>query len=347
MIKIGILGMGGMGWFHASKLFQLPNVKLAAVADVTPDRLEAKHAVQINIAGDNRAVDLAEVARFSDASQLIAQADVDVIDVCLPSYLHARYAVEALQAGRHVLCEKPMALTVDEADRMVAAARRAGRTLMIAQCIRFWPEYQFLRDCVRDGRFGKLLSLNTYRMGGRPIWSWQNWFLDPARSGGPVIDLHIHDVDFVHYLLGKPDTVYATARKSDATGTYDVVHTVFTYEAGSQVHLHAGWSLAQTPFLAGYDAWFERGFVRLDPRLDPAVTVYADPVKANGQPAEYVKGDAYFNEIAYYVNCIETGAPPAECPPESARDSLWLARLAIESVESGQVISTTSTSTST
>ena len=347
MIKIGVLGMGGMGWFHVSKFFQLPNTRLVAIADITPDRLEARHAVQINIAGDQRPVDLSGVARFDDASRLIAQADVDVIDVCLPSYLHARYTVEALEAGRHVLCEKPMALAVEEADRMVAAARRANRTLMVAQCIRFWPEYQFLRDCLRDGRYGRLLSLNIFRLGGRPIWSWQNWFLDPARSGGPVVDLHIHDVDFVHSLLGKPRTLYATARKSEATGTHDIVHTVFDYGDGPQVHIHAGWSMAQTPFLAGYDAWFERGFVRLDPRLDPALSVYADPRQALGRPADYARGDAYFNEIAYYVNCIERGLPPEECPPESARDSLMLVRQAIASAETGQAIQISSTTTST
>ncbi len=339
MLKIAILGMGGMGWFHASKFFQMPNTKLVAIADITPERLEAKHAVQINIAGEDRPVDLASVARFADGGDMIRQSGADVIDICLPSYLHARYAIEALQAGRHVLCEKPMALALEDADRMVAAARQAGRALMIAQCIRFWPEYRFLRDCVRDGRYGRLLSLNIYRLGGRPVWSWENWFLDPDRSGGPVIDLHIHDVDFVNYLLGKPASLFATARKSDATGTYDVIHTLFTYADGPQVHIHAGWSLAQTPFLAGYDAWFERGFLRLDPRQAPALTVFDDLSKANPQPAEYAKGDAYFNEIAYYVDCVERGLPVAECPPESARESLALAKLAIASAESGRVVS--------
>ena len=335
MIKVAILGMGGMGWFHTSKLLQLSNVQLVAIADVEPDRLNAKRGVTINIGGGEKEVDLSGVARFGDASQLIRQTDADIVDICLPSYLHAPYAVEALQAGKHVLCEKPMALTVEEAGRMVDAARAANRTLMIAQCIRFWPEYRFLRDCVRDGRFGKLLSLNVFRLGGRPIWSWQNWFLDPARSGGPVIDLHIHDVDFVHYLLGLPNMLCATARKSDATGTYDVIHTLFNYANGPQVHIHAGWSMAQTPFLAGYDAWFERGFIRLDPRLDPAPMVYSDLTKTNGVPADYVKGDAYYNEIAYFVDCVANGKPPAECPPESARDSLMLAKKAIQSAETG------------
>jgi predicted dehydrogenase len=339
MIKVGIVGMGGMGWFHAAKYFQLPNVTLAAIADVTPERLEARHAVQINIAGDARPVDMSTVARYADAAQLIAQADVDIVDVCLPSYLHARTTIAALQRGRHVLCEKPMALSIEDAQAMVDASRQAQRLLMIAQCIRFWPEYRFLRDCVRDGRFGKLLSLNLTRMGGKPVWSWQNWFLDPARSGGPIHDLHIHDVDYVNALLGKPTRLFSTARQTAVTGTYDIMHTVFEYAGGPQVQIHAGWSNVQAPFIAAFDAWFERGFVRCDGRLSPALQVYTGEREMQMQPAEYEHAtDAYYNEIAYFVQCVEQGQPPAECPPESACDSLRLIKRAIASIESGQAV---------
>jgi predicted dehydrogenase len=339
MIKVGMIGMGGMGWFHASKLFQLPNVEVVAIADVTPERLEAKHAVQINIAGDNRPVDFSKVARYGDGSQMIAEAGADVIDICLPTYLHAPYAIEALNAGKHVLSEKPMALNTAQAQAMVAASRKANRLLMIAQCIRFWPEYRFLRDCVRDGRFGKLISLNMTRMGGKPVWSWQNWFLDPARSGGPMVDLHIHDVDFVNYLLGKPDRLYATGRKTAATGAYDVVHSVFDYAGGPQVHVHAGWSNTQVAFVAIYDAWFENGFIRLDGRQNPAVQVFDHPTQVEGRPAEFdATHDAYYNEIAYFVDCVKKGVAPTECPPESACDSLGLIEKAIASIESGQPV---------
>jgi predicted dehydrogenase len=339
MIKVGIVGMGGMGCFHASKYVQMPNVTLAAIADITPERLEAKDAVKINIDGEQKPVDFSSVARYTEGSDLIAHADVDVVDICLPSFLHARYAVDALQHGRHVLCEKPMALSVQEAQTMVDASTQTGRLLMIAQCIRFWPEYRFLRDCVRDGRYGKLLSLSLARMGGRPVWSWQNWFLDPTRSGGPIFDLHIHDVDFVNSLLGKPARLYCSARKTEATGAYDVMHTTFEYGDGPQVHIHAGWSLPQIPFAAGYDAWFERGFVRLDGRQSPALQVFTDPMRVEGAPAQFEAAtDAYYNEIAYFLSCVQSGARPAECPPESARDSLGLIQMAVQSIETGQVV---------
>jgi predicted dehydrogenase len=339
MIKVGMIGMGGMGWFHVSKLCQMPNVQIVALADITPERLEATHAVQINIAGDSKPVDLSAVARYTDGSRLIAEADVDVVDICLPTYLHSLYAIEALQHGKHVLCEKPMSLTLGEAQAMIDVSRQSNRLLMIAQCIRFWPEYRFLRDCVRDGRYGKLLSLNMSRTGGRPAWSWTNWFLDPTRSGGPLQDLHIHDVDFVNYLLGKPDQLYCSARKTAVTGTYDVAHTVFSYTDGPQVHIHAGWSYTQVPFVAIYDAWFEYGFIRYDGRFTPAVLVYENPLKVESKPAEFdATTDAYYNEIAYFLDCVAHDMNPGECPPESARDSLSLIRDAITSAESGQAI---------
>jgi predicted dehydrogenase len=325
MIRIGMVGMGGMGWFHASRFFQIPGVQLAAMADVRPERLEARHAVKINIENRVSLPDLAAVQRFPDAERLIAEADVDVIDICLPSYLHSVYAVQALRAGRHVLCEKPMALNVADADAMLAAARESGRKLMIAQCIRFWPEYQFLKQTMQEGSLGRLLSLNLHRIGGRPTsWGWQDWFMDPARSGGTLYDLHIHDVDFVNYLLGTPQQILATGRRAVPGSACEVIHAIFRYAGGPQVSIHAGWSEVQIPFRAGYEAWFERGYLRLDPEKTPSLTIFTDAAQTVQQPALYTPGDAYLNEIQYFVDCVQNNQNPVECPPESARQSLVL-----------------------
>ncbi len=323
MLRIGIAGMGGMGWFHASRYFQIADVELAAIADVRPDRLEARNAVQINIENKAPLPDLAAVQRFPDAEALIAGADVDIIDICLPSYLHAITAVRALNAGRHVLCEKPMALSVDDANAMVTASRQANRKLMIAQCIRFWPEYQFLKQTIQQGALGQLLSLNMYRIGGRPAgWGWENWFMDPARSGGALYDLHVHDVDFVNSLFGAPNQLLASGRRAAPGSACEVIHTVYRYAGGPQVAIHAGWSEVQIPFRAGYEAWFQKGFMRLDPDKTPSLMIYDDDSGQNGRPAVYTPGDAYLNEIVYFIECVRGNRDPVECPPESARDSL-------------------------
>jgi predicted dehydrogenase len=325
MLRIGIVGMGGMGWFHASRYFQIPGAEVKAIADIRPDRLEAKNAVQINIENKASLPDLSAVQRFADAEQLIARADVDVVDICLPSYLHAQYAIRALGAGRHVLCEKPMALSLTDADAMIAASKAAGRKLMIAQCIRFWPEYQYLKRAVREGTYGKLLSLNMYRIGGRPAgWGWEDWFMDPARSGGSLYDLHIHDVDFVNSMLGAPERIQASERRTNPGSACEIIHALYQYANGPQVSIHAGWSEVQIPFRAGYEAWFERGFLRLDPERQPSLLVYANAGSLEEHAAEYEPGDAYLNEICYFVDCVQNNQDPTKCPPESARESLAL-----------------------
>ncbi len=331
MLKVGILGMGGMGWHHARRYPHVPDAQIVAIADVIPERLEAKDAVAINLAGGEATLDLSRAARYPEAAQLIAEADVDVVDICLPTYLHAQYAIAALEAGLHVLCEKPMALSVADCDRMIAAARAADRRLMIAQCLRFWPEYLYLQKLITEQPLGALLSLNMFRIGGRPRWSPDNWFLDPKRSGGALLDLHIHDVDYVNAVFGMPDSLYATGRTTEEPESYDIIHACFNYDGGPQIHMHAGWSTAQVPFQAGFDAWFERGFVRY---ADWKLTVFDNLEKTEGHPADIEPGDGYLNEIAYFLDCVETGTQPTRCLPESTRDSIALIDKEIESIES-------------
>jgi len=335
MLKMAVAGLGGMGMGIAARCLQLPQALLVAVADARPERLteEAFSSALGRPAGAER------VARFSDARALIAAADVDVVVVCLPTEMHARYSVQALEAGRHVLCEKPMALTLQDAGRMIEAAHRSSRSLMIAQCVRFWPEYQFLRQCVGDSRFGRLLSLNLYRMSGRPAWSWQNWMLDPARSGGAVLDMHIHDVDFTQHLLGLPDTIQCIRRVLANGSGLDAIHALFDYADGPQVHLHSGWAAAAIPFRAGFEAWFERGFVRHDCTRQPLLEVLGEPDAGIDRFAGYTEGDAYANELTYFLGCVERNAPPEECLPESARESMRLVEKELAAAASGSLVS--------
>jgi predicted dehydrogenase len=321
MLKVGLVGMGGMGWFHARRYVQLPNVEIAAIADIIPERLEAKEAVQINIAAGEETFDFSQVARYGEGLELIEQAEVDVIDICLPTYLHAPYSIAALKAGRHVICEKPMALNPADADRMVAAAEEADRLLMIAQVLRFWPEYRFLAKTIGDGSYGALRSLNMWRMGGRPGWSPDNWFLNPALSGGMILDLHIHDVDFVNATLGRPDQIYATGRVSEGAKSYDVLHACFSYDDGPQVHMHAGWSPVQIPFEAGFEAWFDRALVVYD---EGELQAFVGAEQVESIRPEVESADGYREEIAYFLNCIETDTRPDLCSPASTRDSLTL-----------------------
>lgn len=329
-LKVGIVGMGGIGWVHAKRYLQLPTAEITALADLVPERTEPRRDIQYGASAASASSDLTKAVRFGEGMDLIRNADVDVIDICLPTYLHAAYTIAALEAGRHVICEKPMALSAEEGARMVKAAEQANRLLMVAQVIRFWPEYQFLREAISRGVYGTLRSLNIWRTGGWPRWSSGNWYLDPRLSGGALLDLHIHDVDYIQSILGWPDRILATARISERATSYDVIHAIYCYDQGPQVHMYAGWTPFQTPFGAGFDAWFDRAFLRYS---QGRLIIFDSPDRIISREVPVPPGDGYLNEIAYFLDCVIQGTQPELCSPESTRDSLALIRREIQAIE--------------
>lgn len=335
MLKVGIVGMGGMGRHHSRRYPQIPNARITAIADIVPERLAVDGLVQTNLEDSAGSSDLSGVARYSEGMDLISEADVDVVDICLPTYLHADYSIAAMEAGHHVICEKPMALTAEDAARMATASEQTGQLLMVAQVVRFWPEFEFLREQIEKQTYGALRSLNMWRVGSRPGWSPDNWFLDPSLSGGMILDLHIHDVDYANAVFGKPDRIYATGRMTDIAKAYDVVHACFSYDDGPQVHMHAGWSAGQVPFSAGFDAWFDEAMVMYH---QGELRVFVGPDAEQPEVPDLSGGDGYRNEIAYFLSCVETGTQPIRCLPTSSRDSMLLIARELASMESGQVV---------
>ncbi|MEO7453173.1 MAG: Gfo/Idh/MocA family oxidoreductase [Fimbriimonadales bacterium] len=301
-----------MGRMHANVYRALDTAELAAVVDHRPEKLE------------NFSQEFG-VPAYASMAQLFAAEAIDAVDICLPTYLHKVATIEAANAGKHVLCEKPMALSLDDAGEMIAACEGAGVRLMIAHCIRFWPEYALLKTIVDDKRLGELKSINLTRYGEYPHWSSDNWLGDPTKSGGGALDMHIHDTDFAHYLLGTPDEVFSR-------GTVDEkgVSQIFTTMSFNRkvAHLEGGWNLpAKTPFEMTFRAIFEGGAVIMD---GGPMTIYD-----GGEPQvpEFPKMEAkgggnisdmggYYHEIAYFVDCITNGKPFEITTPQTSRESL-------------------------
>lgn len=336
MLKVGIVGMGGMGWQHARRYPRLPDAEVTSIADIRPERLDMRRAVQTNLPQEAEATDFSQVTRFGEGRDLIEQSDVDVVDICLPTYLHADYAIAALEAGHHVICEKPMALTASDADRMVATSERTGRLLMIAQVLRFMPEYEYLTELIKTQLYGELRSLNMQRTGARPGWSPDSWFLNPELSGGAILDLHIHDVDYANAVLGVPDRIYATGRMTAAAKAYDVIHACFSYADGPQVHMHAGWAAGRLPFSAGFEAWFDEAFVRW---AHGTLEVFPDGREDDPLTPVFDHPDGYLNEIAYFLSCVAAGKQPTRCSPASTRDTLAVIAAELASADAGAIVS--------
>ena len=334
MLDIAIIGFGGMGRGRLGYYRQIPGARVTAVADIRAAdlRRDATLADEFELPYD-------QVAWYDDYHRLIADGRIDAVDICLPTSHHPDAAVSALQAGLHVLCEKPMALTLAECDAMVAAAESAQRTLMIAQCVRFWPEYEYLAGLIRTGEAGRLLSLQMSRQGPLPA-AGRSWFCRQELSGGALLDLHIHDLDFCHHALGMPTKVYTQAGESQGPDVgFDYMLTNLGYDERVQVSINAQWTPVAIPFVASFQARFERAVLmyRSDPA--PSMLVYRlgsdEPEKPEFAPAQ----TAYVNEISYFVDCASQGRPAERCLPQSTRDSVALAMSVRASASSRTVVS--------
>ncbi len=310
MIRIGIAGGGAWGQLHLANFLKHPQAKVVAVAtrsgqlrDAHPNR-EQVRSVR----------DLTDLRRHTDFRELCTATDIDAVCVALPTHLHAEATILALKSGKHVLCEKPMALTTEEARQMLDTAKTSGKTLMIAHCLRFWPEYVAAERIVRSDRYGRAVAASFSRCGGLPPWGSDNWFNDPRRSGGAVIDLHIHDADICVWLWGKPEQI-------SASGVHpNHVHSHWRYKDGPAVQLEAAWdSVAHKDFYFNFRIALERATLFFDTRLSPTLRL------ATAQSVEAVPTDStsgYEAEAHYFLNSLLGGKPVDRCPPTESLLSL-------------------------
>src|SRR4051794_22896473 len=200
-MKTAVLGLGFMGSMHVRAISEIRGITLAAVYSSDPRKLSGDlSAIQGNLGGPGGQHDFSRLKPYTDIDALLADASIEAVDLCLPTHLHEQVAIAALRAGKHVLVEKPMALDGASARRMIAEAERAGRVLMTAQVLRFFPEYVALRDALKQ--LGPARAATFERRCAEP--GWGGWLKDPAKSGGGAFDLLIHDVDICLHLFGRP-----------------------------------------------------------------------------------------------------------------------------------------------
>jgi predicted dehydrogenase len=337
-VKLGLLGIGFMGSMHFNAYRAYRKAKVVALSDLNPAKLSGDwSSIAGNIDDPNAAaVDLTGIHLHADPADLFADPDVDVVDITLPTFLHAQYAVAALEAGKHVVCEKPMAITLAECDRMIAAAKAAGKQLFVAHCIRFWPEYVLLKKAIDSGRYGKVLSARFWRMSATPTWSWDNWLMDEKRSGSAAVDLHIHDTDFVNYLFGVPKAVRSTGviRHCSNTGV-DSILTHYDYgDGGPSVAADGNWVAAPGfGFNHGFAVCLEKATVYYDLKSEKPLTVH--PLKGKDKTPKPPAHDGYVAELRHFVGCIAAGKPSDTVTAQDARDALKVALAEVKAAKSG------------
>lgn len=309
-----------MGRMHFRNWNLQPNVRIAAVCDAQP----------INTSGAGGNIDtggplnLDDVAIYSDTADMLSSENLDAVSITLPTYLHRQVSIQCLQAGVHVLCEKPMALNVPDCDAMIAAANAAGKHLMVAHCIRFWPEYMWIKDAVRDGRFGKVLAADFWRLSIPPGWGAGSWFTDTSKSGGISLDLHIHDIDFILYLFGIPDRTHPLVANLQ-NGVPGHLITQLEYAGGPVICATASWMMPKSfGFQMGFRIAFEKALAEFNGN---ELKVFPD----NGDPfiPEIGQGDGYQREMAYFCDLISGRDPEVVITPEDARESVRISLQAV------------------
>ena len=305
-INIGVIGLGFMGATHIAAYQSAARngfpCQLAAVCDSHPERRAGKLPAGGNLASGSNcaAFDASTVRGYDDARDLIADASLDLISICTPTDSHVDLAERALRAGKHVLLEKPVALTADPVRRLALVAAECGRVCMPAMCMRFWPGWVFLKQAVEEGRFGAVQSARFTRLGCRPTWS--DFYRDYARSGGALVDLHIHDTDFVAHLFGSPTSVFSS-------GTLDQLTTLYSYEHIPHVAAEGGWDQHTSfAFTMRYLVNFQLATLDFDISRTPVLLLHHDEKTA---PLEVEPLTGYDLEIRHLVECLATGRPPA------------------------------------
>ena len=327
MTRVALLGCGSMGTTHAHAYKSMKNVRVVAVCDIRKEQREFVASL----------LDCPACASYEEMKQ---HYEWDMLDVCLPTYLHPEYALDAMQEKKHVFCEKPIALTVSDAQRMIDTAKEHGVLFTVGHVLRFFPPYQQAVKEIERGRVGIPRLIRTLRNQPFPPWSWELWYQDTSKSGGPEIDLAIHDYDFIAHHFGTVDRVYA---KSFGTERKDQMHSlaILRLKNGSMAHVEASWAMPQGSGLRmGFEVVGTEGQLCWDSHKDtPLKTILdieeSDPLTL--QNPMMGKMDPYATQLRAFIQAIEKGT---EIPvkPEEALAALKIGLAAIKSAQTGTAV---------
>jgi predicted dehydrogenase len=338
MVGIGIVGIGFMGMIHYLAAQRVKGGAVRAICSRHPKKLAGDwRGIRGNFGPRGEQMDLAHIQKYQRIDDLLADPNVDLIDICNPTDQHAATAVSALKAGKHVLVEKAIALNAKEADAMVRAAAHARRLLMVAHVLPFVPEFAYAHKMVRDETHGKLLGAHFKRIISKPDWSTE--IGDAARTGGPAVDLHIHDTHFIRLLCGQPKRVCSTGVQEGGAVSY-LATEYFYGPKGPAVSCSSG-ALCQKAreFVHGFEIYLEKATLSFESGVCP-LRLYDSSgktteakLKGGGDPIA-----AFTSEIQTAVDAVRTGKEPDLLSGRLARDALVLCHKECQSVRSGKPV---------
>jgi predicted dehydrogenase len=278
---------------------------------------------------------------FADLDEMLADPEIDAVDLCLPSFMHEEFAVKIARAKKHLLIEKPIAFTLEAARNIFEAARENGIRVMVAQVLRFWPEYVKIKEICDSGALGDIITVYAARLG--QMVTWVDWYKDPDKSGETLMNLTLHDIDFLHYLLGKPVSVYSAGTR-DASNNYNDVMNIFRFECGANamvdgsLSMTAGYPFTMRMRVLGTKGTLEFSYTageNIGPESASSLMWYRPGEK--GEKVEPENNDPYGKEIEYFAGCIVEGKDPETVSEQSVMQVLASVLAAKESLTKGEI----------
>lgn len=317
MTKVALIGIGGMGFNHFKQYEKIEDAQVIAVADVRTDMAKEKVAD-------------ASIHIYESMEALLENETPDIVDICTPSYMHADMSIYALERGYHVVCEKPMALSLEDTARMKVAAEKSDKQFMIAHVVRFMTPYMYLKKIIDSGELGAPVHIDMKRLSSVPKWSWEDWMRDVKKSGATPIDLSIHDIDFVQYVFGEPKLVNGVHRRLKNNSDYIVSNLIYDDFA---VTVTGAWYSCDFKFTAEYTAVFENGYVKCS---NGEITKNGEKIEIEIESVSEDTGinisgaDGYLGELKYFIECVKQGVKPSKVTPDSSEASVRLVKRILE-----------------
>lgn len=325
MINIGLVGLGFIGKTHMEAYQTLPNANVLQLCTRSGGKKDFP-----SYKGEITA----------DYEVLLQNPAIDVIDICVPTYLHETYITKAAESGKHIICEKPLALNQEAAKRIRKAVEAAGIRLFVGHILRFWPAYQEIKNWGKQENVQAIDIVHAKRLGQVPAWS--EWFKYPEKSGGALFDLHIHDIDFTCYLLGEVKSVYAVGLQNEY-GAWNHLLTTLCFENGEKAFIEASHTMpAAYPFTMSFRAQANERAIDFQltageniEQINEMKLVLYD---GKDQKIADVNGaDAFRNELGYFLNCLERNQENQIIPLDDVLYNIQVLEAIEQSLETGRV----------
>ena len=347
MVSIGIVGLGFMGMTHYRGIQKVPGAKVGAICTRNKKKLQGDwRGIRGNFGEPGGQENLSGIGKYENIDGLLADSKIDIVDVCLPTDQHCDVAIRAMRAGKHVLVEKPIALRLKDADRMVRVSEEMGKMLMVAHVLPFFPEFAYVKEVIDSGQFGKVKAAHFKRIISSPNWSAS--LTNMAKSGGPGIDLHIHDTHFILTLFGKPDQVRADGRLVDEQYA-EYLSTSYYYADNPNMCITcASGAISQKgrAFTHGFEVYLEDATIVYEFSTlagQPACTMPLTVLTSDGKTKQPKLGAgdpvvAFTREIQAAVDSVKSGKVNASLSGKNGADALRLCFKEVSSVKSGRIV---------